>query len=227
MNAIPWYQSKVLMGAIVSIISQVLVIVGKQDVIPVESISANVENFFQLIALGAAGYSAWTRARSNVQPVTLTQSAASNLPQQKGFAQVSTLTVLVFAGLTLVAVSACTTPPTKVIQTACEQGPNYLIERCAQSVADEYKVYQKRILEAVTDPATPKEAKDALKKLDAAASPVLIELTRANEAYVRIKNELAAGTTDAEKVAIANAALARWVPQAIERVNALIKALGG
>lgn len=78
MNAIPWYQSPVMIGAVVSIVSQLVVLFGLN--IAPDVLSKDVDAVFQVLALAAAGYAAWKRKTSAVQPVTLTQKRADTHP---------------------------------------------------------------------------------------------------------------------------------------------------
>lgn len=92
MNAIPWYQSPVMVSAVVAIISQVLVLVGKQDLVPVDVITAKVEAFFQIVALGATLWAAWKRGSSSIQPLTATKAGAEK--KQGGFVRAGMLGLL-------------------------------------------------------------------------------------------------------------------------------------
>lgn len=94
MQAIPWYQSPVYIGAVVSIVSQVLVLLGLGDKVAPEEIAKYVDAGFQMIALGAAAYAAWKRQRSEIQPLTLTRAGAIGKSGQAGFAQPSLLALL-------------------------------------------------------------------------------------------------------------------------------------
>lgn len=88
MDAQPWYRSRVFIGAVVSILSQLVVLLGIADQITTEDIAKWVDVSFQVIALGAAGYAAWKRKRSDIQPLTLNKTRAENHPAtlaNKGF----------------------------------------------------------------------------------------------------------------------------------------------
>lgn len=73
MNSLVWYKSPVYVSAVVSLITGALVLINKQDVVPVEIVTKSVEDVFSLIAAGAAAYAAWKRQKSDVQPLTLKQ----------------------------------------------------------------------------------------------------------------------------------------------------------
>jgi hypothetical protein len=94
MNAIPWYRSPVFIGAVTSVIAQVLVLLGKQDIIPPEVLNSYVEAVFQVIALVAATYAGIQRARSTVQPITVTKNGAEVLNSQGGFSHPGALSLV-------------------------------------------------------------------------------------------------------------------------------------
>jgi len=85
MNAIPWFQSPVMIGAVVSILSQALAIFGVQ--VAPDTINKDVTAVFQVIAIGSGLYSAYKRKTSTVQPLTLTQTGADIHPQTIANAQ--------------------------------------------------------------------------------------------------------------------------------------------
>lgn len=224
MNAIPWYSSRVFIGAVVSIISQLLVLIGKQDVIPVDVITSNVEAFFQLVALAAAGYAAWKRKASDVQPLTVSKKAADVKNTQAGYATTALLAMIAVT-VSLMALSACVTTPVDVVQVACQdakQSP----ARCAKGIAETWEVYQKRAEELVTDPTTPVEAKKAIQRTEARSREVIVGMLNSAAEYKRIEDQLAAGTTQEEKLLIANANLADWVNRALPLLKEFGNALG-
>lgn len=106
MNAIPWYQSPVMVSAVVAIISQALVLIGKQDLFPVDAITAKVEAVFQIIALGATLWAAWKRKSSDIQPLTL--NAAGAAKRSGGFVRAWMLGLVLALGIpVLLSLSAC------------------------------------------------------------------------------------------------------------------------
>lgn len=106
MNAIPWYQSSVMVSAVVAIISQALVLIGKQDLFPVDAITAKVEALFQIIALGATLWAAWKRKSSDIQPLTL--NAAGAAKRSGGFVRAWMLGLIMALGIPmLLSLSAC------------------------------------------------------------------------------------------------------------------------
>lgn len=75
-NAIPWYRSPVYIGAITSLVTQVLVLIGVADKIAPGDVAKYVDAVLQLCALGGAALAWWKRQRSDVQPLTLTKKSA-------------------------------------------------------------------------------------------------------------------------------------------------------
>lgn len=75
---IPWYRSPVFVGVIVSVIMQVLALLHVADKVAEADLSKLVDLVLQLIALAAAGYAAWKRQRSPIQPLASTQKSADN-----------------------------------------------------------------------------------------------------------------------------------------------------
>lgn len=108
MNPIPWYESRVFIGAVVAILSQLVVLLGKQDVIPVEAISQKVEAVFQIIALAATLYAAVKRKTSDIQPLTLTKrSAEDQSTKQGGFVRPLMLALLVAFSVPMISMVGC------------------------------------------------------------------------------------------------------------------------
>lgn len=79
MDALPFYRSPVFISLLVSIISQIAAVAGVADAVTTEDIAKGVDLTLQLVALGAAGYAAWKRKRSNIQPLTLTKGGAEKI----------------------------------------------------------------------------------------------------------------------------------------------------
>lgn len=145
--------------------------------------------------------------------------------QQAGFARIGMLITLAFvAALTL---SACTTTPTAVVKTACEARSEYQVERCVKSVAETYEVYQQRGLELVQDPTAPEDVKSLVRKADALATPVILQMLESAKAYMKVRDDLKAGLTTEDKLLIASQNAYAYVAIAEERINAMIAALSG
>lgn len=226
MNALPWYRSPVFVGAVVSIISQLLVLIGKQDLIPVDVLTRNVEAFFQIVALGAGLYSAWKRKTSDIQPLTVSKKAADEKNSQAGFARVTLLSLIAITA-SLMALSACVTTPVDVIQVACKD-MKFNPDRCAMGIAETWEVYQKRAEELVTDSSTPVEVKQKIQSTERASRPIIVGLLKSAAEYSDIHDEFsAAGTTTAEqKMIFATNNLSEWVNRALPVLKEFGAALG-
>jgi hypothetical protein len=175
-------------------------------------------NFASALGIGYAANSAADLLRSGGRSASLVKG------QQSGFAR-PLLLALLFAIATVGLLSACQTPPNKVVRVACDPSA-YTAERCAKGIAETWEVYQRRAEEIVTDPATPDDVKQPVKRAEAYTRPAIVELLKSAAAYKRIKDELAAGATDEEKLRIADAKLEEWVRVALPRIDAMGNALG-
>lgn len=153
------------------------------------------------------------------------RSISIGTPRQGGYARVAMLVFLV--AIAALVLQACTTTPVDVIKPACTTASKYQVERCVKAWAETYEVPQKRALELVQNPSTPPEIVKAVKEAEALASRAVIELTRSGAAFVRLRDELAAGTTTEEQVAIATVNLERYIATVDERISALVDALSG
>lgn len=223
--SIPWYQSPVYAGALVSLITQLLVLFGVADKVAPDTVSGAVNAVLQLVAIAAAGLAWWKRQRSSIQPIALTKSSAEVKDAKR--MPYGVIGALLAAVLVLPLLPGCVTTPQSVVSTACQEQASYQVERCAKAIGELYAVYQQRGLEAVQAPATPDEVRAAIKTADAAATPVVRELLASLKVYLAVKADLAAGSTTEDQVAIANEQLQQWVQLALPRVTALINAFGG
>ena len=75
-SVIPWYKSPVYVGAITSLITQLLVLFGVADKVTPTEVSGYVDAGLQIVALAAAAIAAIQRQRSQVQPLALSKSHA-------------------------------------------------------------------------------------------------------------------------------------------------------
>jgi len=137
------------------------------------------------------------------------------------------LITLLAAVVALCALGGCATSPTSVLQVACEQQEAYRVERCAKAIAETYEVYQRRGQELVSRPDTPQVLKDLVRKADARATPVVVELLRTTQSYLAIKVQIAAGTGTPEAMAAQEQALAKLVTDGLLSIDALIRAIAG
>jgi hypothetical protein len=85
LDAQVWYQSAVMRGAVVSIVSQLVAILGLH--VTSDELANDVGAVFQVIAICAALYSAYKRKSSTIQPLTLTQTGADLHPNTLANAQ--------------------------------------------------------------------------------------------------------------------------------------------
>lgn len=79
MDASVWYRSPVFVGALVSVLCQILALIGFGG-IATEDVAKAVDGILQLVAIAAGAYAVWKRKQSTVQPLTLTQKGADNHP---------------------------------------------------------------------------------------------------------------------------------------------------
>lgn len=132
-----------------------------------------------------------------------------------------------FLCLLLLALAGCAHTPKSVLDVACDRAYEYSVERCAKAAGDVYEVYQKRAEQIVADPLTPADVVSAVRKVEGPATEVMVNAQESNKLYISIKQQLAAGATTEDKLAIAERELEAWLQQALPRINALIAALGG
>lgn len=152
------------------------------------------------------------------------RSESISAPKQGGYARVAMLVFL--TAIAAAVLNACTTTPVDVIKTACTPGTQYTAERCAKGVGETYEVYQKRAAEVVANPSTPADVKEAVRAAESLASGVVVKTLRAGAFYAEVKQQLAAGQTTEEKVALANASLEAWVAKAVPLIRSFGDALG-
>jgi hypothetical protein len=85
LDAIPWYRSPVMISQVVSFISALTAIAPKLTnavgLTSPDAITQTVTAVFGVITLVSTTYGAVKRARSTIQPITLTQAAADVHPQ--------------------------------------------------------------------------------------------------------------------------------------------------
>lgn len=84
MDAIPWYQSKVYIGALVTLLSSLASLAPKlfiaMGLATPDAITTFVNAAFQIIAVVAGMYTLVKRKNSPIQPLTLTKAAAEIHP---------------------------------------------------------------------------------------------------------------------------------------------------
>lgn len=126
---------------------------------------------------------------------------------------------ILLAVVALTILSACQTPsPVKEAQT---------LDQKAYASYGTFVVWEEQAALLSQDPATPPSVKSALAKADAAAKPLADHLLDAVKVYENVSAQLAAGTTTAEKVAIATADLQSWLNEATPAITGLVAAVKG
>lgn len=210
--AIPWYQSPVMVATVVSILSQVLVLVGKADLVPADVLTQKVEAIFQIVAIVSIGWAAFKRWRSSVQPLALTQAAADVKTQKMQSHPV--VAVVVFL-LTLFAVSQLTACASMAIGHAKTN------QQKAAALLGDFGIYQRASLRIGEDQTVPVEVRRKVLEAQVAAKPVADKLDDALTEYRHIEGDLSAGTTRDEKLRIAAANLSSWIQQLTPLVRSL------
>jgi hypothetical protein len=75
--AIPWYQSRILLGLIVSMVSKMLVISGVASSVSSDKQEFLVNSLVLMVGFAADGYAGWKRLNQEAAPnITGTQKAA-------------------------------------------------------------------------------------------------------------------------------------------------------
>jgi hypothetical protein len=208
---IPWYRSQVFASALISIVSQVAVIGGFADKIAPADIEATVNAVLQLIAVASAGWAALSRARSSVQPLTLTSRHNSD-------PKCHPLVVGLLVVLAVSTLSACTSLGVTAAKTA---------EQRAAALLGDFTIYQRASLLIAEDPTVLPEVRRAVADAAIKAKPVADQLDEALRQYRAVSGALAAGQTTDEKVAIAAANLNRWIVELTPLIRNLSDTIKG
>lgn len=219
MNALPWYKSPVYIGVVVNLIAGLVNILNLQEVVTIEVINNAVATVFTVAGVVAAIIAEYKRRKSDIQPITFTAK------KEEGFASIGMLVLLAILGA--IALSACSVNPAAPAKLACASKSAYQLERCVKSIAETYDIYQQRAYELSIDPTTPEDVKELVRKADAVTTPVIVETLRAAKAYMQIRDEVAAGETTEEKLAIAEQNVRAFGKIAEERLAAFLRALNG
>jgi hypothetical protein len=149
MNPIPWYRSPVLVGALVSVITQLLALLGVADVFSEESVRTIVSGFLEFGALIAALVALWKRWRSKVQPITLTKAGAD------GQAKSPIAVALVLAVMLLGMLAGC--GGTRALYSQAHTPVQY-----AKAVLVHHNALGQQVLDLRADPLVSEESKGAL-----------------------------------------------------------------
>ena len=233
MNTIPWYKSNTLRALVIALLVQVVTWIGLTDNVSNEEVAENVDRVLAVIEFLALAWAAWARLKQPTPPITeaaAQKMQAMQLESARTDAGVLRSHWLVAAFVAVVVAAGtfgCTTTPTEVVRVGCAGGTAYKVERCADTLARVYNIYQTRALEITQDAQVPTDVKEKIRKADAEATPVVRELIASSKQYMDVRDALQGGTTEDEKLRIANANLERWIAQAVPRINALIASIGG
>ncbi len=214
MDAIPWYKSPVFAGSIVAVITNLLALTGLSERFAEVDVAKLVDAGLQIFGTLAAGWAAWKRWRSTIQPLALTKEGAvsKSLPQCHPFAVV--LSMLLAAAL----LSGCVTWGVKAAQTN---------EQRAAALLGDFTIFQQAALKVGQDTSVPLEVRRAILDAPIAAKPFVDELDAALREYRAVALELERGTTTEEKVAIAAQNLVRWITEVQPRIARLRELIEG
>lgn len=228
---------KALLVAIAGLVGVVLSFFGVNEELFNDRAARLVEAFSTLLTAFGVAWALWARIKLPTPPVSeeaatktrqmLVQQELTNARDVGGSPLRSHWVAALFAMLVAFAfVGGCTTTPAHVVQVGCASG-SYQVERCADTLARVYHIYQQRALELVQDAQVPADVKEEIKEADAEATPVMRELIASTKQYMDIREALEEGATEEEKLAIANRELESWIAEAVPRINALIQSIGG
>lgn len=123
---------------------------------------------------------------------------------------------IILAASAVLAVAGCLANPIREAQT---------LEQKAFATYGEFVIYEELAANLVQDPAMPANLKAALAKADAVAKPIADNGLTLIHTYDEIAAQVNAGTSGADKLAIATADLQSWINQATPAVKDLIQAV--
>lgn len=126
------------------------------------------------------------------------------------------LEFLVTAICLCILLTACAANPIKEAQT---------LDQKAFASYGQFVIYEELAANLVQDPNVPQAAKLALRSADAVAKPIADRGLDVIRVYDRVAAEVAAGTSSADKLAIATADLQSWIEQATPAVKGLVTAV--
>lgn len=101
------------------------------------------------------------------------------------------------------------------------------VEQKVYATYGSFVVFEQQAAALMQSPDVPIEVKRAIQQADAIAKPAADQLFDATVALIKVKAELAAGTTTDEKVLIATNNLLRWYADAAPKIQALVGAVEG
>lgn len=123
------------------------------------------------------------------------------------------LILSLFALLALPLLTGCGSNPQKSVQE---------LDTRAYALYGTFVVFEEQAALIIKQPATPANVKAMIRSSDAAAKPVADALLVSVKEYLRIKEELDAGTTTNDKLVIATANLEKWVLAATPVIQQLV-----
>lgn len=174
-EAIPWYKSQVLVSALVTVISSVLAIAGKRDLISDEIITSFVQGVFELVAVGSGLWTLIARLLSPVQKVTLTKESAD---RQSGVIRGLMLAcMLTFTVPIVLTLSACS--GVQAAYQAANEPDEY-----AFVLAEHYASLVKQAADLKERPTTPRAAVEVMQAAELTARPFVEKLRPLRDAYV-------------------------------------------
>lgn len=210
MSAIPWYKSPVYIGVVVNLLAGLVNFLNLQETIPIEFINDFVAMLFTAAGVIAAGIAEWKRRKSDIQPLTLTQSSAN---RQSGIIRGLMLAAMVsFMAPIVLTVSACS--GVQAAYRAAESPDEY-----AFVLAEHYASLVKQAADLKGRPTTPREAVEKMQQAELMARPFVEKLRPLRDAYV-------AGST-AESEAELQAAINEAVTAIADLIRAVQSASGG
>lgn len=124
--------------------------------------------------------------------------------------------LFLLAVVLLLALNACGHTPVKSAQTADQK---------AFALYGTFVVYEEVGAKLVQSAEVPASVKAVMRTADATAKPIADKLLDASLEVIQIQREIAAGASTQDKLAIANANLARWYQEAEPKIAALVSAV--
>lgn len=224
MDKISKLDSNVIRGllvAIVGLIGSVLHACGLDSSLFSERAEPIVDAICTLITAIGTAWAMYARLFLPTPP--LTDEALLRTQERLrdgGFASVHMLAVIattLVVALLLAGCQAAQPKPSDVLAKACAPVDQYQIERCAEAVGDVYAVYLERAATIASDPTTPADVRESIKRVDRELTPAVRLLVQAARAYVQLREAQA----PPEEVSAAEAKLKAQLSDVEPRVRSL------
>ncbi len=100
--------------------------------------------------------------------------------------------------------------------------PAKTLEQKSYALYGTFVVFEQQGAKVIQSPEVPNSVKRAIQQADATAKPAIDQLLVAANSLLTVKRELAAGTTDKEKINIAATNLKKWYDDSAPKVRCLI-----